>query len=427
MINNIFTNDHLNFVDLSLSRIRIFLEKIGNPQDKIKNIIHVAGTNGKGSTCAFLRSILEGHGYSVNVFTSPHLVYYNERFRLSGELISDSYLEEIKSKLQYIEGYKNLTIFELTMVIGFVAFFEKSADFCIIEVGVGGRLDASNVVKNTLLSIISTIDFDHQNFLGNTLEQITYEKSGIIKENSKVITDYQKNKILKIIKKQSLRLNSELIAGGIDYSINFQGKYPILFYNNKKIILSKIGLQGNHQYYNASLAIITCINILQDKFNYNELPSMLNNTSWLGRLQKVDSLYNIKFQKSEVYLDGAHNLSGCRVLCDFIKNRYKSDSNIHIFIGMLVKKDLDGFFNIITSNLKDFNIIIYPIEIKDHVSYSVSDILLIAKTYNLKSIEFDSIKYTLQKIDKDLKENAIFICGSLYLLGKILSDNCIDK
>lgn len=423
MVKNSFVSDHLTFVDLSLSRIRSFLANIGNPQNKIKNIIHVAGTNGKGSTCAFLRSILEGHGYSVNVFTSPHLVNYNERFRLSGNLITNEYLEEIKSRLEQIDGFKDLTIFELTMVIGFFAFYDKPADFNIIEVGLGGRLDASNVIKDPLLSIITTIDFDHQNFLGNTLDKIAYEKAGIIKHNSKVITDYQIPEVLKVIKKQSLKMDSKLISGENNYSVSIKEDLAILNYENKEIILRKIGLQGKHQYYNASLAIVACINILKDKFDYDNLENMLKKAEWQGRLQKVFHLYGVDFKQTDVYLDGAHNVSGCRVLCDFIKTKYERSINIHLFIGMLAKKDLNGFFEVLAGLNYDFKVTIYPLEIEDHNSFSKEEIISCAKSHNLNARLYNSFSDEFSKIENNNNENVIIICGSLYLLGKILGDN----
>ena len=423
MVKNSFVSDHLTFVDLSLSRIRSFLANIGNPQNKIKNIIHVAGTNGKGSTCAFLRSILEGHGYSVNVFTSPHLVNYNERFRLSGNLITNEYLEEIKSRLEQIDGFKDLTIFELTMVIGFFAFYDKPADFNIIEVGLGGRLDASNVIKDPLLSIITTIDFDHQNFLGNTLDKIAYEKAGIIKHNSKVITDYQIPEVLKVIKKQSLKMDSKLISGENNYSVSIKEDLAILNYENKEIILRKIGLQGKHQYYNASLAIVACINILKDKFDYDNLENMLKKAEWQGRLQKVFHLYGVDFKQTDVYLDGAHNVSGCRVLCDFIKTKYERSINIHLFIGMLAKKDLNGFFEVLAGLNYDFKVTIYPLEIEDHNSFSKGEIISCAKSHNLNARLYNSFSDEFSKIENNNNENVIIICGSLYLLGKILGDN----
>ncbi|MCL2567136.1 MAG: Mur ligase family protein [Alphaproteobacteria bacterium] len=421
MLNNV-SSSHLTFIDLSLSRIRNFLEKIGNPQDKISNIIHVAGTNGKGSTCATIRAILEGHGYSVNVFTSPHLVAYNERFRIHGKLITNEYLEEIKSRLAKIDGYDSLSVFELTMAIGFVAFKEQEADFTIIEVGLGGRLDASNVVKSPLLSIITTIDYDHQSFLGNTLTQIAYEKAGIIKRGSLAIADYQDKKVNRALKKYAAHMGSTLICGGEDYKITFSSGKVSLAYKNQETILPKLELAGNHQYYNASLAIISCINILKDKFNYNNLPLYLSQAQWAGRLQKVEALYGVKFSNAEVFLDGAHNISGSRVLCNFIESNY-ADAAIHIFLGMLIKKDLDGFLQNIAALAVKFNAVVYPMEITGHEAYEKEDILNKLPAYNLQGGTFANFKDKLAEINQLDGRNLIVICGSLYLLGEILGDN----
>ncbi|MDR2007382.1 MAG: hypothetical protein LBQ34_00205, partial [Alphaproteobacteria bacterium] len=320
-------------------------------------------------------------------------------------------------RLSKIEGYETLSVFELTAAIAFVAFYEKSADFTLLEVGLGGRLDASNVIKNPLLSVITTIDYDHQNFLGNTLTQIAYEKAAIIKRNGTAITDYQDKSVLRAIKKYARHMQAALFCGGEDYQLNGN----VLSYQNKKITLPQLPLLGAHQYYNVSTAIVSCINILKDKFDYDNLDTYLAKTAWAGRLQKVDSLYGVNFRKTSLFLDGAHNVSGSKALCGFIDG-YESATNIHIFLGMLKKKDLDGFLANIAALKDRFNIVIYPLEIDGHESYAAEEILQKAREHNLNGNPVNLSK-KLAEIEDSTGKNLIIICGSLYLLGKVLGDN----
>ncbi len=412
--------DHLRYIDLSLSRIRSFLEKCDNIQNKIPNIIHVAGTNGKGSSIAFLRNILEGSSYSTNVFISPHLVEYRERFRLKGELISDEYINKIKKDLEKIEGYENLSIFELTVIIGFIAFYENPADFCILETGLGGRLDATNIIKEAILNIITMIDYDHQNFLGNTLDKIAYEKAGIIKKCSLVVSDYQDRAVQKVLLRQAKKMGSQLLMGGRDYLI----EGSVFSYKEHTIKLDNLGLLGKHQINNAALALVSALNI-GVKIDINSIIESLLTTRWDGRLQKIDALYGVSFDYgTDCFLDGAHNTSGARVLANFIRSYIEKDSKIsvYIFMGMLQKKDIHGFFNNLAF-LAEYNTYIQPLLIDDHVCYSKEEIAFNAAKFNLSTIDYGNIGEGIKVVSSRGGKKLIIICGSLYLLGNILGEN----
>jgi dihydrofolate synthase/folylpolyglutamate synthase len=410
--------DHLKYIDLSLSRIRDFMSKLGNLQNKIPNVIHVAGTNGKGSTTAFMRYILEEHGFTTSCYISPHLVKYNERFRIKGQLITDDYLEDIKARLQKIDGFSNLTVFEASTVIGFIAFYESQTDYCILETGLGGRLDATNIIDSPIISVITTIDYDHQNFLGNTLDKIAYEKAGIIKKNVPVISDYQTPEVSKVLRKQAKKMNSPIILGGKDYSI--QNK--TLFINDKVIALTDIGLLGEHQINNAALAVSALMHINNLQLDYDKILQGLKITNWFGRLQKVDTLYGIKF-KDDIYLDGAHNVSGGKVLKNFIEGYITKNPNVsvHIIFGMLLKKDLEGFLDLFTY----LPITLYPINYKDLGMREAEDIKTIAEQKNINTKSYNDIKSTLISIQKTYDKKLIIICGSLYMLGEIMKENNI--
>ncbi|PPR37301.1 MAG: Bifunctional protein FolC, partial [Alphaproteobacteria bacterium MarineAlpha6_Bin4] len=200
---------HPKKIDLSLNRITKLLNKLGNPQKNIKNIIHIAGTNGKGSVLAFLKSLIKESGYTVNTYSSPHLINFNERINLNGKNITDKFLESLLDMCNKKNNGKPITFFEMTTVAAFLAFKKKPADYTILEVGLGGRLDATNIIKKPIISIINEISIDHTNFLGSNIQQIAGEKAGIIKKKIPVVVGKQKNKARKIIKDVASKLKAE--------------------------------------------------------------------------------------------------------------------------------------------------------------------------------------------------------------------------
>ena len=203
---------HPKKIDLSLERINKLLYKLENPQKKIKNIIHIAGTNGKGSVLAFLKSFIQASGFTVNTYTSPHLINFNERINLNGKNISDKFLELLLDICSKKNNSKPITFFEMTTVVAFLAFKRKPADFTILETGLGGRLDATNIIKKPIVTIINEISIDHTNFLGSNIEQIAKEKAGIIKKNSPVVIGKQTKKAIEIIKKVAKNLNVKILT-----------------------------------------------------------------------------------------------------------------------------------------------------------------------------------------------------------------------
>ena len=200
---------HPKKIDLSLERINELLYKLGNPQKKIKKIIHIAGTNGKGSVLAFLKSFIQASGFTVNTYSSPHLINFNERINLNGKNISDKFLELLLDICTKKNNGKPITFFEMTTAAAFLAFEKKPADFTILETGLGGRLDATNIIKKPIVTIINEISIDHTNFLGSNIKQIAKEKAGIIKKNSPVVIGKQKKETLKIIKRVANNFKAE--------------------------------------------------------------------------------------------------------------------------------------------------------------------------------------------------------------------------
>lgn len=312
---NILTSQGKFHINLGLERVKNLLDIYGNPQDKIK-CIHVAGTNGKGSTCAIISAILSEAGYKTGLYTSPHLVDYTERVKINGKDISkDDFADLIFDIIQTAENNDiQATEFEILTVLAFLCFYEKKVDFAVIETGLGGRLDATNVIKNPVVSVITNIDLDHVDRLGDTIEKIASEKAGIIKPNVPVIT-MKNNKGLEILKEKAFHENSELILSeekisSTDYELNLKGLW---------------------QRKNLSLALKTIDILRQNKAVIPEtaVKRALQNVSWPARFQY--------FEKMNLILDGAHNPDAAKLLRESLDFYYPDRKRIWIYSSISTK------------------------------------------------------------------------------------------
>ena len=410
---------HPKYIDLKLDRMFRILNDLGNPHHSLPPTIHVAGTNGKGSTIAFLRSMLENSGLLVHTYTSPHLVRFNERIRLNGKLISDEFLYKTLLKVDKINNGKEITFFEITTAAAFLAFSSIKADILLLEVGLGGRLDATNVLPNILASIITEISFDHEHFLGTTLTSITKEKCGIIKNNTPVLTINNKNEIKKEIEKTSKKCDAELfIIDKGKFKINEKSFSFIL--NNKEINVPKPPLIGEHQLDNCALAVSSLILVSKNinKIKLNNCFNGLKFTSWPARAQILNKgklVNKIIDKKRIVMLDGAHNVSGAKALR---KALAEIDNNWILIFGYLKTRKPEEYLqemytisrNIITTRIPG-----------DVDCYSPSELLDIAKGKGYNCSKSNNI---IEAIDTAQKSSLnICICGSLYLAGSFLSLN----
>ena len=324
-------NLHPKFSDLSLWRIKKLLKKINFDENLLPKVIHIAGTNGKGSTAAILKSILNHHDYSTHVYSTPHLVKFNERIQLrSKEISNQKLLEYLKFCEDKNEG-NLITFFEITTAAALKAFQDHKADYLILEVGLGGRFDATNILKKSKYAAITPISLDHQDYLGNSLDQIAFEKLGILNSKSTIFINQQKTNVMKFIKSQlkKRKLNANL------FNTHWKIKSNFYLSDDIRVNLSKLSLLGSHQLINAGLAIHIARNILKEKFVIEKTEKALMNCKWPGRLQQIKSgLLNKKIKKyKNIYLDGFHNIDGMKALikslpknrkiliCSFLKNK----------------------------------------------------------------------------------------------------------
>lgn len=402
-------NPNKQFINLGLERINELLVRLNNPQNNLPPVVHIAGTNGKGSTLAFIKSILQTAGYKVHSYTSPHLVEFNERIELANKMISDDFLNEVSQQCQ-IASLKDqpidLSFFEGATAMAFLAFSKINADILLLETGLGGEFDATNVVDNVLSSIITTIDFDHQEYLGKTLKEIAKAKAGIIKKNCLTITTSQQQEVISVINNQAEKLNSKLIyANQLEY--NFDSL--------------QLGLLGQHQLQNAQLAVSFIKNQKLFKINDQQINIGLKNAHWRGRLEKINDPQILKLlpNNCQFYIDGSHNLQGANTINNFLE-KFK-DKKITLIFSMLKDKPCEEFLAKII-NSKDYQIseiILTSIENQER-SMSLAELEKIIKKFNVKYFCLENYQEIFAKI-KELESQVVVLTGSLYLVGDFLT------
>ncbi len=403
-----FINLHPKYIDLSLDRLGYLLKKLGNPHKNLPPTIHIAGTNGKGSTLSFIKNILEDNNYSVHTYTSPHLEKFNERININNKEVN---ARSLLRSLQYVKDVnqnKPITFFEITTAAAFVLFAKNKADFLILETGLGGRLDATNIIPKKILSIITSIGIDHEEFLGNTLKKITSEKLGIIKNTNNVIIAKQKKEVGDFIFKKLKNMNNVYYFNKNYKFKEMNEKQFIYKFKKFKKNFKRPSLLGGHQIENASTALTTAMVLKKNNYNIkiNSLNKSIYNTKWPGRIEKI------KYKNKFIIFDGSHNISGAEKL-----NVYLRENNIkpNVIYGMLNNKKIFQFLSILKKNIDT----LYPIKIPhEKNSFSQKDILEVAKKIHLKII----IKKNLSEINHlliDSSNKYILVTGSLYLVGKI--------
>ena len=410
-----------NFIDLGLERIKNLLNRLGNPEKNIPPVIHVAGTNGKGSTIAFLKAIFNAAGYSVHQYTSPHLIRFNERIIVSNKEISDEQLYEAIEECRLKSEDLNLTFFEATTAAAFLAFSKFSADVVLLETGLGGRYDATNVMENILMSIITPISLDHTEFLGKTSLKIASEKAGIIKNNSSCIISWQEKEVLNYLIDESKKIGAKSFAFQNDWSFEkTENGFKIIDFSiGEEIDFPLPNLKGIHQIINASTAICATQK-LSNFFNITQehLKQGITNAYWPARMQKIQNgtLLSLLPKNSEVWLDGAHNTAGAEMIAATLTTF--SQMPTFLINGMTRDRDIEGFL------LPFMNVVEYvfavPVEWEPK-SENPNKIKISAEKLGIKSIECGSLSEAIDlcAINSQGKVIRIVICGSLYLAGDI--------
>lgn len=420
---------HPKKIDLTLERMHRILARLDHPERKLPPVIHVAGTNGKGSTVAFLRAILEAAGLRVHVYTSPHLVRFNERFRLGkvggGVLVSDDELRAALDHCESVNGGESITIFEMETVAAFLLFSQNPADVLLLEVGLGGLLDATNVVDQPLASVISSIGIDHTEFLGNTIMKIAAEKAGIIKKGVPVIYAEQRPEAAAVIEQTARKFRAPLHAATQDWHVNVErGR---LVYSDERGLLDLAAprLFGRHQFNNAGLAIATLRAVDQFKIEPAIFEQGISRAEWPARMQRLTSgaLVNVAPPDSEIWLDGGHNPDGGAVVAAALGDLEERVSRpLVIVAGMMGNKDASGFL----ANFSGLTRHVIAVKIPEQENAMPLDVMAdAARALGMRVETALSVEAALQAIAKLAYEvpPRILITGSLYLAGHVLAEN----
>lgn len=411
---------HPKQIDLSLGRILKLLKRLGNPHLKLPPTIHVAGTNGKGSTIAFLRSIFENNDYKVHTYTSPHLINFNERIRVNSQIIDNENLIELLEECEFYNKNDPITFFEITTAAAYLCFSKKQADILLLETGLGGRFDATNVISDKICSVLTPISMDHMTFLGKSIKSITREKVGIFKRNRPAIISPQTKEALEVIEKEVSQKNIELFKYGSDWEIIKKSREKFLMrIFEEEFEVPKPKLFGEHQIYNAGLAI-TVSKILKDfSFDNKKIYDGVHETFWPARMQQIDNgkLKEIVGKNYELWLDGGHNSHASEMLLDNLK-KWEKD-NLFLIFGMINGKEPKEFLTKIFPLIKSLQVI----PIKKHQFIGSKEIQQIFKDeYGIIRPE-KTIQNAIKYITNNFTGGKIVICGSLYLAGDVLKSN----
>ena len=413
---------------LGLERIAALCERLGNPQDKLPPVFHVAGTNGKGSTCAFLRGAIEAAGLKAHVYSSPHLVRFNERIRLSGKLIGDEALAAILSQvLDHAEGLQ-ASFFEVTTAAAFLAFSRTPADACIVEVGLGGRLDATNIIKKPAVCGIASLGIDHEGFLLApeegvpelpSLERIAFEKSGIAKAGVPLVCQKYTSSMLAEIAKQAMRVGATLVDRGESWdAASYEGR---LHYRDKagKLSLPLPRMAGPHQADNAALAIAMLRHQRAIAIPESALAAAMEWTRWPARMQRLSPgpLVEALPVGSEVWLDGGHNPDAGAALAKALE----SSDELNVICGLLKNKDAIGFLRPFAEKIASFQAVPIP----GHEHHDPKDLCWwVQEDLGITDARpSHSIADSMQHLAQSKEPVRLLICGSLYLAGEVLKAN----
>ena len=409
---------------LGLERISALLARLGNPERRLPPVFHVAGTNGKGSTCAFLRAAIEAAGLTAHVYTSPHLVRFNERIRLAGQLIGDGLLASLLEETLDSAAGMEISFFEATTAAAFLAFSRQPADACIVEVGLGGRLDATNVIPAPVACGIAQLGLDHQQFLGSRIEDVAAEKAGIAKKNVPLVTQHYPERLGERVAAAAEAAGAVWMPRG--------GRWDAIVYRQKlhyrddrgKLQLPLPRLRGTHQAMNAALAVAMLRSQRTVPVRDPALRAAMGWADWPGRLQRLapGPLGAILPAGSELWLDGGHNPAAARAVADFFRGHVPSDRPFHIVLGLLANKDKAGVLKPFANRAAT----LHAVPVPGHPHHAPADLAAAARSGGLTAQAAADVEAALGWIARHADRERppiVLVMGSLYLAGEALRAN----
>jgi dihydrofolate synthase/folylpolyglutamate synthase len=407
---------HPKIIDLTLDRMWRLLDRVGNPERQLPPVVHVAGTNGKGSTLAMIRAGLEGAGQVCHAYTSPHLARFHERIRVAGSLIGEDALAALLDECWDRNGGEPITYFEITTVAGLLAFARTPADWTLLEVGLGGRLDATNVVERPRLCVITPVDYDHQQYLGDTLAKIAFEKAGILKSGVPCVVSPQHPEAREVIEAQAEKVGAPLLIGGQDWQSR-QERGRLVYEDGRGLLdLPLPNLPGPHQIPNAGAAIAALRHLGQTDA---ACEAGVTQAYWPARMQRLKHGPLIDAARgAEVWLDGGHNPAAGKALAATLEGLPHRPT--HLIVGMLNTKDVEGFLRPLAEVAQSLHAVAIPGEA---ATLSDAETAAAGQAVGLPTVVAPSVEAAVTDIVRKNPQVRILICGSLYLAGSVLREN----
>ncbi len=407
---------HPKIIDLTLDRVWRLLAALDNPQDRLPPVIHIAGTNGKGSTQAMIRAGLEGAGLAAHAYTSPHLARFHERIRVAGKLITEPDLSAVLDECYAANGGGSITYFEITTCAALLAFARTPADYTLLEVGLGGRLDATNVIETPALTILTPVSIDHEAFLGDTLGKIAFEKAGILKRGVPCVVGPQPDEALEVIEAQAARLGAPLIAHGQHWHV-YEERGRLVYQDERGLLdLPLPNLPGAHQIQNAGAALAALRHLGQGE---TACEAAMTHVEWPARMQRLKTGPLTKAApQAELWLDGGHNAAAGAALGAHLAGLAPRPT--HLVCGMLNTKDVTGYLRPLAAQAETLTAVSIPGEAN---TLTAEETATGARAVGMPAETADSVLAAVQHIVQSDPHARILICGSLYLAGGVLREN----
>ena len=418
LLNRLYQLNPPSRIELTLDRIKRLLKDLHNPEQALANVITVTGTNGKGSVCEYLKNILKAHSYSVNVYTSPHIVKFNERIFLNDHFINDDEFEQLVYEVDRANNHQDITFFEFITALAFLAFSKNKADYHIIETGLGGIGDSTNVFSQPIAQVLTPISYDHLEYLGPTLKDIVRNKCGIIQKKTNIIISRQSTEVMKYIDEELKKNSSKKFILSEDFQVSEENQSMIYQDNIGLLDLKLPKMKGQFQLENAATAIQT-LRSIGISIQNSKISEAISTTELPARIQEITkgNLRNHVHDENRLIIDGSHNKDGGKELAEYL-SKIQGKKRIYFVLGMLTSKDLKGYLENFSSLVTE----IKAVKLRENF-YEMDEIIKVAKDLGIHANPTKNVASGLAQLALQDPESIIVVCGSLYLSGAALELN----
>ena len=418
LLNRLYQLNPPDRIELTLNRIKRLLKDLKHPEENLPNVITVTGTNGKGSVCEYLKNILKAHGHSVNVYTSPHIVKFNERIFLNDHFITDDEFEKLVYEVDAANNHQDITFFEFITALAFLAFSKNKADYHIVETGLGGIGDSTNVFSEPIAQVLTPISYDHLEYLGPTLKDIVRNKCGIIQKKTNIIISKQSTEVMKYIDEELKKNSSKKFILSEDFQVSEENQSMIYQDEIGLLDLKLPKMKGQFQLENAATAIQT-LRSIGISIQNSKISEAISTTELPARIQEITkgNLRNYVHDENRLIIDGSHNKDGGKELAEYL-SKIQGKKRIYFVLGMLTSKDLKGYLENFSSLVTE----IKAVKLRENF-YEMDEIIKVAKDLGIHANPTKNVASGLAQLALQDPESIIVVCGSLYLSGSALELN----